>query len=441
MNWDHLAEEQAQKFFAAWLILLRRESPALPLKLAGQHRPGHRAIEASDFTNGAYNICSIVTFEDGFRAVVRFPILSRSRFRTEKSRNEISVMIFLAQHTTVPIAEVLGAGRWDCGPYIVTTYIDGTVLSKQLKGLPTTSPDWERAHRSMAQVMLELSKPTFPSIGALELELGKWRVTKRPMTLNMNELVRVGNLPPAEFTKRTFQTAAEYFEELATQHLLHLRYQRNDAVDNEQDCRKKYIARCLFRKIAQGFEAEAGPFHLYCDDFCPSNVLVSEPDLAITGVIDWEFTYVAPNEFLYSAPWWLLLERPEGWDSNLNEFLTHYIPSLHLFLKVLKDCEDGQVQKGTLTDSQRLSDRMARSLESGVFWFCLAARRSFMFDEIYWAFLDEKYFGRLTSLDDRLSLLSQDERDELDGFVQMKMQQVAEERLDEHLDFDQLVDL
>ncbi|KKZ63785.1 hypothetical protein EMCG_01889 [[Emmonsia] crescens] len=438
MNWDHLAEESSQKLFASWLKLL---SPAVPLKLASQHRPGYQVIKASSFTTGAFNICCTVTFEDDFRVVVRFPILGRSRFRTEKTRDEVSVMNFLSRHTRVPVPIILGAGRWGCGPYVITTFIEGTLLSKQLRDPSMGLGALERAYRGMADVMLELSKPTFPSIGALECKSGKWQVTKRPMTLNMNELVRVGNLPPAIFTKKIFSTVTEYFEELATQQLLHIQYQRNDAVENEHDARKRYIARCLFRKIARDIQLEPGPFHLWCDDFCPSNVLVSESDLTITGVIDWEFTYVAPTEFICTAPWWLLLERPEAWESDLNDFLARYTPRLQIFLKVLRACEDRQVWNGTLMDSQRLSDRMAHSLDSGLFWFCLATRRSFMFDDIYWKFLDEKHFGCLSSLDDRLSLLSQDELDGLDAFVQMKMQQVVEKRLDEHLTFDELVDL
>ncbi|OJD11684.1 hypothetical protein AJ78_07583 [Emergomyces pasteurianus Ep9510] len=438
MNWDHLAEESSQKLFASWLKLL---SPAVPLTLAGQHRPGHQAIEASSFTTGAFNICCTVTFEDEFRVVVRFPILGRSRFRTEKTRDEVSVMDFLSRQTRVPVPIVLGAGRWGCGPYVVTTFIEGTLLSKQLRDPFIDLSVLEIAYRGMADIMLELSKPTFPSIGALECKSGEWQVTKRPMTLNMNELVRVGNFPPAKFTRKIFPTAAEYFEELATQQLLHLQYQRNDAVEDEHDARKRYIARCLFRKIARDIQWEPGPFHLWCDDFCPSNVLVSESDLTITGVIDWEFTYVAPTEFTCTAPWWLLFERPEAWESNLNDFLARYTPRLQFFLKILRACEDRQLRNGVLTDSQRLSDRMERSLDCGRFWFCLATRRSFMFDDIYWTFLDEKHFGRLNSLDDRLSLLSRDELDGLDGFVRMKMQQVVEKRLNEHLTFDELVDL
>ncbi|KAK2750599.1 hypothetical protein FQN57_002670 [Myotisia sp. PD_48] len=255
----------------------------------------------------------------------------------------------------------------------------------------------------------------------------------------MDELVRVGNLPCDIFTENSFTTANEYFTDLANQHFLHLQHQRNSAIDDENDCRKKYIAHCLFRKITQEIETDPGPFHLYCDDLRPSNVLVSETDLSINGVIDWEFTYVAPAEFTYAAPWWLLFECPEEWD--LDTFMSRYTPRLEVFLKVLRACEQKQMLLKSLESFQCLSDRMACSLESGLFWFCLAARKGYMFDEIYWKFLDNKYFGPFTSLDDRLALLSQSEQEELEGFVQKKMQEATEKTLDEHMPFDKLVDL
>lgn len=119
-------------------------------------------------------------------------------------------------------------------------------------------------------------------------------------------------------------------------------------MEDERDCQEKYIARWLFRKIAQSIQTEPGPFHLCCDDFRPSNVLVSD-DFTITGVIDWEYTYVAPVEFTYVAPWWLLFESPEIWD--LDQFLARYKPRLQLFLQILRRCEDEQIDKRTLRDS------------------------------------------------------------------------------------------
>lgn len=44
-------------------------------------------------------------------------------------------------------------------------------------------------------------------------------------------------------------------------------------------------------------------------------------------------------------------------------------------------------------------------------------------------------------LDDRLSLLSQQEQDDLDGLVQKKLRQAEEKRLDENSTLDDIVDL
>lgn len=63
-----------------------------------------------------------------------------------------------------------------------------------------------------------------------------------------------------------------------------------------------------------------------------------------------------------------------------------------------------------------------------------------MFDDIYWQLLDKRYFGQ-GFLEDRLSLLSEEELDELEMFVSSKMEQTRENRLDEHISIDKLIDL
>ena len=327
------------------------------------------------------------------------------------------------------------------------TVVEGTLLSKGLRDSSRSlNPDvceltLEMAYSGMAQIVLELSKPVFKYIGALQWDDAKWWVSKRPQSLNMNEFVRVGNFPPAEFVdfNHTFNCASEYFQHLAELQFLHLKYQRNDADTDEGDCRKKYVARCLFRRIARQVKVQRGRYHLYCDDLRPSNVLVSESDLKVTGVIDWEYTYVAPAEFTSCAPWWLLFESPEAW--VLDSFMSRYRPRFELFLKVLRGHEDRQIRDGSLRESQRLSDKMALSVENGLFWFCLPARKSFMTDEIYWKFLDERYFGPLSALSDRLTLLTPDERDHMEDFVREKMRQKEERTLEEYQTFDEVFDL
>jgi hypothetical protein len=239
-----------------------------------------------------------------------------------------------------------------------------------------------------------------------------------------------------------FSNAADYFEELARQHFHHLEFQRNDAVTDEADCRKKYIARCLFRRISRQISKHcSGPFRLYCDDLRPDNVLVDPSRLIVAGVIDWEFAYAAPVEFTYAAPWWLLLERPEDWEPDLDQFMVRFMPRFHTFLEALQDCEARKIKDGSLLQSQRLSTAMENSLETGLFWICLASRHSSMFDEIYWSFIDQRFFGLLTTIDDRLCLLSAEERVDIDAFVEKKMHQTRAGNLDSHYSIDELVDL
>ncbi|KAM5497227.1 hypothetical protein McanMca71_004341 [Microsporum canis] len=432
MDWDHLAEEKAQTLFAGWLRLLFRDS-TLPLRLAQNHRPDVRAVEASEYTTGSCNICTTVTFEDGQRVV-----------------DELATMTFLAVHSAVPVPKLLGQGRWAGGPYIVMSFVEGKLLSSYLRDptvkSPSLKPDVDegqlrQAYASMAKVLLDLSKPVLSSIGGLVFDCDRkgWKVDKRPLTLNMNELVRVGNVPLHVFTQSSFPDTPSYFSHLADQQFMHLFYQRNDAVKGYDDCRKKYIARCLFKQVARrlAYTSTASTFHLYCDDLRPSNVLV-DSDFSVTAVIDWEYTYFAPAEFTHAAPWWLLFESPEAWESDLTRFLDRYRPRLDLFLSVLRKEEDARIAAGEMRKSQRLSGRMAESMEDGVFWFCLAARKSFMFDDIYWTFLHGMFFDQKTEPEDYLTA---EEKDGMQQFIEMKIKQAEEGTLDEHSSFDEVFDM
>ncbi|EEP77312.1 predicted protein [Uncinocarpus reesii 1704] len=276
----------------------------------------------------------------------------------------------------------------------------------------------------MAEVLLELSKCRFPAIGALvESESGEgWHIGSRPITFNMNEIVARGNFPPKLLASQgTFGTANEYFSSLADDHLRHLETQRNGAVIDESDCRKKYIARCLFRKIAGQFSTTFNhePFMLLCEDLRPANLLVDQ-DFNVAGVVDWEFSYSAPAEFFHCTPWWLLLGRPETWEAGFDDFLAHYIPRQQVFLDILQNCEEELFKNGAALDSPRLSEHMAQSLKNGQFWFFLAATYGWTFDDVYWKFLHPKYY-ETESLHELELLLSPEEQQNIGTFVVEKM--------------------
>jgi aminoglycoside phosphotransferase (APT) family kinase protein len=454
MDFDDLAKQQSDRIFQVWIQNLLGNSPeTLAGKLASRHCPGSTPVTASRLPNGAFNICYRVTFENDRRVVIRFVGLGRVIARNEKVEDEVAIMQYLAQHTAMPIPNVLGSGKCAVGPYIVMDFVEGKPLSGYLTDAsqPTVTlrpgismSVLRRAYSDMAKILLELSKPEFPYIGAVRQdESGEWTVQKRPLTFNMNRLAQFSNIPLKVFERGRFSNAADYFEELARHQFYHLELQRNDAVTDGVDCRKKYIARCLFRKLSREISKEhcRGPFRLYCDDLRPENVLVDASSLAVTGVVDWEFAYAAPVEFTLAAPWWLLLESPEDWEPDLDQFLLRFMPRLRTFLEVLNGCEAKKIQDGSLSESQRLSIAMEKSLENGLFWICLASRHSSMFDEIYWGFIDSRFYGPFTTIEDRLGLLSAEERLNIDAIEESKMRQASEGTLISHYSIDELVDL
>ncbi|KAL9102616.1 MAG: hypothetical protein Q9163_002260 [Psora crenata] len=282
----------------------------------------------------------------------------------------------------------------------------------------------EFAYSQMCDILLELHKHSFTGIGSLSrADKDSWVVTGRPLTMNMNELVQLGNVPRSQLPSEMFSTASTYMQALADMNFMHLATQRNHAVDSANDCRRKYIARHLVRKLASqsrlnNFETSK----LFCGDLRPTNVLVNE-DFKIVGVIDWEFTYAAPADFAYDPPWWLLLDPPELWSAGLSDWIITYEPRLRTFLRLLEIREEAAIQRGTLNHSQKLSQHMRESWESGRFWAHYGAQKSWALDAVFWTHIDPKYSGSGDWFNDRIKLLDEGERNGLEEFVKRKLEE------------------
>ena len=78
-------------------------------------------------------------------------------------------------------------------------------------------------------------------------------------------------------------------------------------------------------------------------------------------------------------------------------------------------------------------------MHSRAFWVCFAARSSYAFDDVYWRFVDPKYHGEFTSVEDRFRLLSAEEQSKLESFVPLKMQQAKTRGLDQHQTLDEIL--
>jgi hypothetical protein len=314
MMFDDVAWDRSDNVFAAWRKkLFNTEAFREIAKLIAKHRGGP-AEEPFHPQKGAFNLLFRMKFLDGGSAIIRFPIPGVSVFPEEKLKREVSVMRFIERHTSIHVPHVLHYGMTAespaglGSPFIIMEYIENDadlVDALNTPGLkdedrpildPNISEDRLRSvYGDMAEILLQLAKHSFTEIGCISNNEeddfdDEWTTAHRPLTININELVQLGNFPPHFLPQYTFKTASAYFVALADMHMIHLSTQRNDAMESVEDCRRKYIARCLFRKLARENRLcryDQGPFKLFCDDFGPANVLAnSQYNFKVVGAVD-----------------------------------------------------------------------------------------------------------------------------------------------------------
>lgn len=454
MHFDDVAWEQSEDISDNWVDGIFAEESTL--RAIGHFIVKHRRgvpVELGDPKTGHFNILFRMKFQDGGSAIIRFPKPGATMFPEEKVRNEVAAIRYIQDHTSIPVPFILHWGTKEesplgLGPFIIMEYINHEMnLSKALnmpelriEDRPRLDPNidigkLEMLYGQFADILLQLNKISLPRIGSLEQnEDFTYEVARRPLSIHMNELVRLGTLPRSKLPDVTFESSSSYFNALAELHVEHLKHQRNDAVDSATDCRRKYVARQLFRRlsndrrlIASTSNNDTGPFKLWCDDLRPSNVLLNA-DLQIVGVIDWEFTYASPAEFSSAPPWWLLLEQPEYWPDGIEAWTEVYEHRLQTFLKVLIEREDTLIQSERLEEEQRLSQPMWESWRSGDFWVSYAARKNFAFDAILK--LDRHFFGPGGTPEDvwekRIELLDEKEQNSKEPLVQQKLKDMKE---------------
>ncbi|KAH9909924.1 hypothetical protein F4778DRAFT_767868 [Xylariomycetidae sp. FL2044] len=380
------------------------------------------------FLKGSFNFCLDVKRGDSDEHVlIRFPCPGSiyTPWRDEKVRNEVMVMEYLREHTSIPIPRVrhwgLGAeSPQQLGPFIIMDFMPGEALSRilQLPNEDKTEPiildpniddaKLDFVYEQIAGFLLELSRLRFPRIGSISRDTasGRWEVTGRPLTYDMNEVVSLGGSPADQLTATVmapFDRAKDYFEARAQTFLTHAYAQRNIAGDSESLIGKHFVSCHCFPELIptyvdENIEDEDNgngnrPFPLFCDDLRPSNMLVDPDTLRITAVLDLEFTNAMPAQYTYDVPWWLLLKQPSVWleDENLPGFLDLFEPRKEQFLRAMERAESSL--KVAARPPRSMSARMRESWDSGRFWFNLASRSSFDVNAIYWERLHRDGLG------------------------------------------------
>ncbi|KAH6635517.1 phosphotransferase [Chaetomium sp. MPI-SDFR-AT-0129] len=416
--------------------------------------------------------------------MVRLPCPSLVQFPDEKTVQEAATARYIAENTQIPIPQHFSCGRDPTiGPFVILQYIPESRGSMSAR-LTTPNDDPSVTHvlnpdideatlediwGKAAACLIRLSRLTFPRIGALvEVEgegnvAGSYSIAGRPITHNLTDMVRLANVPRAVLPPegKTYSTADEWYVALAEMHLAQLVFQHNDAVESADDCRNKFVARQIFRRLAKqdrlssfGFAEDSwsaqsskmsssslspappgsGAFRLWGDDLRAGNMLLRDTD-ELVAAIDWEFAYAAPTQFVLDPPWWLLLDLAETWSSGIDDWLRIYELRLKTWLAAMKRAEGsipGVDQRDALPAP--LSTYMRESWETGRFWLSYGARKSWAFDMAYWMFLDERFFGERGDVlkedlwKTRVHLLTDEERAAMEPFVESKMRE-SEDRV------------
>ncbi|POS71615.1 phosphotransferase [Diaporthe helianthi] len=321
----------------------------------------------------------------------------------------------------------------------------------------------------MVRFLLQIFSYQFPRIGTLaRSETSQYFVQGRPLSLDIQLSIETANVPESALPSRdkTYSTADEWYTACSRINTAPLLFQQNDLFFSADDFRNKCVARLLFHQLASegklstfGFEEDTwsaqaeefraqsktlcpaprstGDFVLWCDDLRPENILLGKAD-KITGIIDWEFTYVAPTQFSLDPPWWLYLQPPHDYDDGgLEGFIKTYNDRVKTWLEAVEDVEkESEFASLGLPHGIGMSRYMRESWETGRFWLSYATRKAWGFDEVYWKCLDERLFGKRP--DDvprerlwttRLHLLTDRERDFLEPFVRRRGEETKERKL------------
>jgi hypothetical protein len=417
---DELVWDKSNDDLEKALVKMRLKTTCLQVeKLVQQKFTTDRAANlVSPIIIGGFNVLYRIHLEGSLPdVIVRRPCANLFKFPQEKTSQEAATANWVAKHTDIPTPQIFFFGDDPIlGLYIILEFVENSeCMSDRLK-TPTDDlsiPDVLNPSISedvlkglwveFALYLLRLSMPSFPRIGSpSENDTGAFNVASRPLAQNMNTMLTLANIPRIFLPQQDniYETAGEWYIALAEIHMVELVFQQYDLVASEDDCRNKYVAGQIFRWLARqgrltsfGFSndewsaqssnimsANLAPapsgshsFRLWGDDFRPGNILVNNTD-DIATVIDWEFTYSAPMQFSFDPPWWLLLERPETWDTGIADWETTYNVRLVAWLSAVKEAENCAKDSGAF--SVPLSRYMRESWETGRFWLNYAARRS-----------------------------------------------------------------
>ncbi|KAI7782272.1 Altered inheritance of mitochondria protein 9 [Diaporthe eres] len=416
-----------------------------------QHRHGTNPRLGDPYRYGSYNFNIEIIFDGGI-ALFGFPIPGVVVYPDEKVKAEVATIRYLADYAAIPVPHIhhwATAARNPTGlrvPFIVMDHIPhATSIGQALEDPNFTIPDIpdsekrEYLYQQMAKISLQLYSLTSDRIGSLGVrENGEYTVTSAPLSHNnayqvVNCSVPVAVLPARD---KTYSSSTEYFTDSANMAIAALLFVKENFIKSETDCRDIFVASCPVRDMVRRRQNSTGEsdqpipeaeaqtdqphetFRLWGDGFRPDNVLLDENG-AVVGVVDWEYTYFAPETYWVNPPWWLPAELMDDdyIDKDAGSRTSDQEESPHDAEKEKEEQGDGSFREQW--------DELMRTYGGVRPYHLFSSGLPSLLDNYFWDYIDESFLGenavgghkgRLELLDDLCRML-------MDWFVHRRVEE------------------
>lgn len=224
----------------------------------------------------------------------------------------------------------------------------------------------ENLFRGISNIMLSLSRKSWPRIGSLAFyNNATIGLTNRPLSCTLIISENNGAKRVIE-RNQTFNTVEPYISDLFAYHDSRFLQQPN-AVNDESDCSAQMATTSVMRAIAHHFfrpKLRHGPFRLCLTDDHQSQFLVDE-NWNITKVVDLEWVCSLPVQ-MFGPPYWL---TGRGIDQLHDRNLDEYNEVRRQYMQILEE------EERKLGSDASLSQLMESSWNDGTSWFahCLTS--------------------------------------------------------------------
>ena len=202
---DALAEDDTEKAYDIWAEKFAAARQDI-ITFVSERVASASTLGFGRISPKFYEIDMALTLDSQPEYMIRFPNPANvaTRFLEDQIWNEVQVMGFLREKTTIPVAEVYDWGMTkdspsQLGPYIIMEFVKGKKLFDEMRRKIKTEKDEVAQHkivgnRKMVQVyeqyadcMLQLNKLEFDAAGAIEKNVSRgWEAIYPPLTSNMS---------------------------------------------------------------------------------------------------------------------------------------------------------------------------------------------------------------------------------------------------------------